>query len=136
MDVEGQIRPGDDFVKVMTAQVSATEVMLMIIGPRWIELLKRRANDAHDFVAIEIKAALEMDKRVIPVLVGGARTPSAVELPEPIKPLERCNAVELRPARFMSDCEGLIFALREQLPPFLAARANAERRARPEPSET
>jgi hypothetical protein len=38
---------------------------------------------------------------------------------EPIKPLERCNAVELRPARFMSDCEGLIFALREQLPLFL-----------------
>jgi hypothetical protein len=44
MDVEGQVRPGDDFVRVMTAKVSATEVMLMIIGPRWIELLKRRAN--------------------------------------------------------------------------------------------
>src|SRR5215470_13185793 len=70
MDVEGHIKPGDDFVDVLNAQVAAADVLLTIIGPRWTELLAARAGDPDDFETIEIKAALEQGKRVIPVLVG------------------------------------------------------------------
>jgi hypothetical protein len=45
MDVEGSIKPGDDFVEVLGAQVGACDVMLAIIGPRWSELLANRLND-------------------------------------------------------------------------------------------
>jgi hypothetical protein len=34
MDFEGSIKPDDDFVKVLTSQVGACDVMLAIIGPR------------------------------------------------------------------------------------------------------
>jgi hypothetical protein len=127
MDVEGHIKPGDDFVAVLNAQVVATDLLLAIIGPRWSELLTARANDPDDFVAIEIKAALENNKRVIPVLVGGAAMPRADALPETIRSLARRNAVGLRPERFKADCQGLIAALKEQL-----AAAVAERAARTE----
>jgi nucleoid-associated protein YgaU len=131
MDVEGHIKPGDDFVAVLNAQVEATDVVLAVIGPRWSELLAARANDPDDFVAIEIKAALGNNKRVIPVLVGGASMPRADLLPEAIKPLARRNAVGLRPERFKADCQGLITALKEQL-----AAAETERTARSEAERT
>jgi hypothetical protein len=35
MDVEGSIKPGDDFVEVLSAQLGACDAMLAIIGPRW-----------------------------------------------------------------------------------------------------
>jgi molybdopterin biosynthesis enzyme MoaB len=97
MDVEGHIRPGDDFVKVLNDHVTAADVLLAVIGPRWTESLAARRNDPDDFVAIEIKAALENNKRVIPVLVGGADMPRADSLPEAIRPLARRDAVGLRP---------------------------------------
>jgi hypothetical protein len=115
MDVEGHIKPGDDFVEVLNRQVAACDVLLVVIGPRWADLLVARAGDRDDFVAIEIKAALEHGKRVIPVLVGGAAMPRAETLPEPIRALARRNAVGLRPERFKADCQGLISALKEQL---------------------
>jgi hypothetical protein len=111
MDVEGHIKPGDDFVEVLNEQVAKSDVLLAVIGPRWAELLTARQGDPDDFVAIEIKAALEQGKCVIPVLVGEARMPRANDLPEPIRPLVRRNAVSVRLERFNTDCQGLVAAL-------------------------
>jgi hypothetical protein len=127
MDVEGHIKPGDDFVEVVNAQVAASDVVLAVIGPRWAELLAVRRDDPDDFLAIEIKAALDQRKRVIPVLVGGASMPRADSLPEAFRPLARRNAVGLRPERFKADCQGLVAALKESL-----AAAEQERAARTE----
>jgi hypothetical protein len=115
MDVEGHIKPGDDFIEVLNEQVAAADVLLAVIGPRWDELLSARTGDPDDFVVVEIKAALDRGKRVIPVLVGGAGMPRADALPEPIRALARRNAVGLRPERFKTDCQGLVSALEEQL---------------------
>lgn len=75
MDVEGCIKPGDDFVAVLGAQVAECDVLLAVIGPRGAELLAARIGDPEDFVVIEIEAALIQGKRVIPVLVNGAGLP-------------------------------------------------------------
>jgi hypothetical protein len=45
MDVEGYIKPGDDFVAVLNAQIIASDVLLAVIGPRWTHLLAAGAND-------------------------------------------------------------------------------------------
>jgi len=127
MDVEGHIKPGDDFVEVLNSQVAQCDVLLAVIGPRWGDLLASREGARDDFVAIEIKAALDQSKRVIPVLVGGSAMPRADSLPEPIQALARRNAVGLRPERFKSDCQGLVTALKEHL-----AGAERERAARTE----
>jgi hypothetical protein len=41
--VEGHIAPGDDFVDVLNRQVSQCDVLL--IGPRWAELMAARVGD-------------------------------------------------------------------------------------------
>jgi hypothetical protein len=115
MDVEGHIRPGDDFAAVLRHQVDQADVVLIVIGPLWQELLAQRTGSAEDFVSIEIKAALESNKRVIPVLVGGARMPAGDGLPADIRPLTYRHAVELRSDRFKADCQILIKALGEML---------------------
>jgi formylglycine-generating enzyme required for sulfatase activity len=130
MDVEGHIKPGDDFVEVLNAQVAAADVLLVVIGPRWADLLAARTGDPDDFVAIEIKAALDQGKRIIPVLVNGASMPRADILPETIRAFARRNAVGLRPERFKADCQGLVAALKESLAAAVkekAARTEADR---------
>jgi TIR domain len=129
MDVEGHIQPGDNFIEVINAQVAACDVFLAVIGPRWSELLTERKGDQEDFVAIEIKAAFDQDKRVIPVLVGGAAMPRADSLLEAIRPLRHQHARELRREHFKADCQSLIVALKGILA--TAAERDARKRLRP-----
>jgi hypothetical protein len=90
-----------------------------------------RSGDEKDFVVIEIKAAIEQGKRVIPVLVGGASLPRPGSLPAEVRPLTERNAVALRPERFKADCQWLTSALRDSL-----AAAEQERAARTEAERT
>src|SRR5262249_25598405 len=80
MDVD-HIPPGVDFVNHLDAQVARCDVFLVVIGPSWLEVSnengERRLDDPGDFVAREITTALARDIRVIPVLVDGARMPTA-----------------------------------------------------------
>ena len=127
MDVEGQIKPGDDFVEVINAQVAAADVVLVVIGPRWTKLLAARTKAGVgeagiDYVVAEIEAALGQKKRVIPVLVGGATMPRADQLPGSIQALVRRNAEGLRPDRFKADCQRLVTELREYLVALKSAR--------------
>lgn len=129
MDVEGHIKPGDDFVVVLKRQVADCDVLLAVIGPRWVQLLAERAGDPEDFVLLELQAAFEQGKRVIPVLVGGAAMPRMDLLPQAIASLARRNAVSLRPERFKSDCHTLISSLSEHIAAAGQARVESERLA-------
>jgi hypothetical protein len=112
MDVEGHIKPGDDFREVLTSWVAASDVFLAVIGPRWADVMLKRAGDPDDFVTIEIQAALDQRKRVIPVLVGGASMPQVGSLPEPIRDLASRQSLDLRPDQFPRDCQGLVAELK------------------------
>ena len=111
MDVD-HIPPGVDFVTHLNNQVAACDVFLAIIGPNWLNVTNekgdRRLDAADDFVAIEIAAALARNIRVIPVLVDGARMPKVGELPKPLKPLVRRQAIDLRHTHFGRDADALI----------------------------
>ena len=78
MDVDS-IEPGLDFAETIEAAVGACDVLLVLIGPNWVEAVdeqgRRRLEDPDDFVALEITAALRRRIRVIPVLVDGAPSP-------------------------------------------------------------
>ena len=137
MDVAGDIRPGDDFVEVLEEQVSACEVMIVVIGPQWLSLTdedgRPRIADPHDFVHIEIATALARKIRVIPVLVDGAGMPKEGALPEPLKALARRQATRLSHDRFGADGQGLVKALQESWagtkPPAAAKRRPGTARA-------
>lgn len=109
------IELGDDFVEVITAAVGSCEVLLALIGDRWLTAAgrdgRRRLEDPADFVRLEIEAALARNVRVIPVLVEGARMPRADELPESLAKLTRRQALELSPSRFDLDTRRLLTVL-------------------------
>src|SRR6266536_793504 len=116
MDVD-HIPPGVDFVNHLNNQVAACEVFIAVIGPNWLDARNEEGNQRlhapDDFVAMEIAAALSRDIRVIPLLVDGARMPKASDLPEPLKPLVRRHAVDLRHDHFGRDADALIEKIRE-----------------------
>src|SRR5215469_5649935 len=98
---------GDDFAEVITTAVESSEVLLALIGNRWLTATgrdgRRRLDDPNDFVRVEIEAALIRDVRVIPVLVEGARMPRADELPASLAKLPFGHALEPGPSRFEFD---------------------------------
>jgi uracil-DNA glycosylase family 4 len=118
MDV-ATIAPGDDFVHAIETAVGSCEVCLVVIGTTWLTVTDasggRRIDQWNDFVRLEVASALEGGKRIIPVLVGGARMPSPAELPEALAGLARRNAHELTHARFAEDVERLAGAIRSSV---------------------
>ena len=79
------IELGDDFVEMITRAVGSCDVLLALIGDRWLTVIdkqgRRRLDDPNDFVRLEIEAALKRNVRIIPILVEGATMPYADELP-------------------------------------------------------
>ena len=82
MDVQGGIRAGLDFAEVIRDRVARCNVLLALIGPSWMQLADARLDDPGDFVRLEIASALDMRKRVIPILVENADMPRTHLLPE------------------------------------------------------
>lgn len=104
--------PGQDFPSAIESHLARADVVLALIGPRWVEARDARGQlrlaQADDFVRRELLAALASGKHVIPVLIGGARMPSAAELPAELAALSRLQAWELRDARFDDDLNALL----------------------------
>ena len=71
------IQLGNDFAEVIAAAVTSCDALLALIGHQWLAA----AAGPNDFVRVEIESALTRGIRVIPVLVDGARMPTAAELP-------------------------------------------------------
>jgi hypothetical protein len=75
MDVD-TLDPGVDFVEAVEEVVGACDVLIAVIGSRWLTSSdrrgRRRLDIAEDLVRLEIATALKRSIRVVPVLVEGA----------------------------------------------------------------
>jgi flagellar biosynthesis GTPase FlhF len=115
MDVAA-IEPGRDFRRIIDQQVASCGVLLAMIGKGWLDAKNekglRRLDDPADFVRLETASALKRDIPVVPVLVHGGRMPRAEDLPDDLKDLAYRNGVELTHARWESDVQLLVKALR------------------------
>jgi hypothetical protein len=111
MDVDA-MEPGLDFAEEIEAAVQSCQILLAVIGKRWLTATDKegrlRLNDPDDLVRLEIEAALSRNTRVIPVLVDGAAMPRRNDLPEPVRSLARRHAHELSHSRFDYDAEQLL----------------------------
>ena len=72
---------GDDFPEAIDRAIRATKVVLVVIGPDWLESINSRARRSQvDFVRREVSIALERqavgEARIFPILVGDAEIPS------------------------------------------------------------
>jgi hypothetical protein len=120
MDVD-TIRPGDDFVQVISDRVAACDTVIAVIGRRWLSSVdshgRRRLDDPNDYVRIEIANALARKVRVIPALVDGAQMPAPEDLPSDLARLSRRNAVEISNTLFRQSMDLLIQSLEESVRP-------------------
>ena len=119
MDLD-TIMGGDNFETVIEEKISQCDVLLAVIGERWLTITgvngSRRLDMADDFVRLEIAKALERGVRVIPVLVGGATMPHQDDLPNDLRPLSFHQAMDLRDAHFHADAEQLMDELNKTVP--------------------
>jgi len=102
MDIQ-DIHPGQNFAASIEDTIATCDCVIAVIGPRWLETVKKRAQSADDFVRHEIGAALKRHVTIVPVLVGGARMPAASDLPPELAELSFLNALEIRDERFDRD---------------------------------
>ena len=113
MDVTN-IEPGRDFREAIEQNVQQCDVLLTVIGKRWLDKSEsggRRIDDSQDYVRLETASALKRKIPVIPVLVQGAGMPAKDELPQDLKNLAFRNGVEISHTKWQSDVEVLISAL-------------------------
>jgi hypothetical protein len=118
MDVDS-IDYGMDFVEVVEKAVSSCEILIAVIGKRWVDIAdkkgQRRLDNPQDLVRVEIATALKRGIRVVPAIVQDAVMPAEDVLPEPLAKLARRNAIEISDSRWKFDVERLIETIEEEL---------------------
>ena len=111
IDIE-KLPPGTIYSQVLREWVAKCDVLLALIGPRWLgaadpQTGTPRLGNPDDFVRLEIREALEQDKAV-PVILDGTKMPEAHELPDDLKKLSRLQAQFIERRTFDTDTKRLI----------------------------
>jgi TIR domain len=95
MDVD-TFKAGIDFREQITDFIRQSDIVLAVIGPRWVRELQQQENKPHDYLRIELELAMNMSVTVIPLLVLGAEVPNTSQLPDSLQQLTYKNALEVR----------------------------------------
>jgi TPR repeat protein len=116
MDVD-RLMPGQRFERELDLALGKCDVLVAVIGARWMALLQEyAAQGRRDYVQEEIAAALQRDIVVVPVLVGREASmpalPPQQELPENMRDLLAFQKVNVAHESFRRDTDDLIAALK------------------------
>ncbi len=117
---------GDDFAAAIRRAIGTSVVVLVVIGPDWLNARsadgQRRLDDPTDFVRQEIEWALADSVPIIPLLVEGTMMPADTDVPVSLAEFTRCQAIEISETRWQYDVDRLInilqarFAIESDLP--------------------
>ncbi|HKY23400.1 MAG TPA: toll/interleukin-1 receptor domain-containing protein, partial [Vicinamibacterales bacterium] len=103
------IEAGTIFPERLREAVESCRVLLALIAPGWLETKApgggRRLDSEDDFVRQEIASALQLGRKVIPVLFDDTPMPQAAQLPEPLRGLAARDALSLRGKNFEYDVQ-------------------------------
>lgn len=115
MDVD-RLLAGQRFDRELDKALSQCDVLIAVIGPRWMESLSEHARGGErDFVHDEIAAALKRDIVVIPVLIGREGhmppLPRKDGLPEDIRALVLYQKHDIAHESFNRDADHLTAAI-------------------------
>ena len=92
IDIE-TIAGGEDFRVRLEAALKKCQVLLALIGPRWME--DKRLHNPDDFVRLEIEQALRQQLPLMPLLIDGANMPRVDDLPSSIASLTHQHALPI-----------------------------------------
>jgi hypothetical protein len=122
------ISPEEDFSEAFGRNFAPGDVVIVLIGRRWLTAADNGLDKPDDLVRVAIETALGKDVRVIPTLVHGAVMPSRDALPESLRALTRRNAAVLGDLSWRGDVEALIGAASAPEPQAGASPAPRRRR--------
>ncbi|ONH58915.1 hypothetical protein CcI49_19550 [Frankia sp. CcI49] len=98
------LRAGESYPPVLRRQAVACPVMLVCIGPGWLEAgapeAGRRLDSPDDWVRLEITLSLHAGNHVVPLLIGNhdeVRIPTEDQIPEDLRDLIDRQAHRLAP---------------------------------------
>jgi hypothetical protein len=124
MDIDN-IPIGTDFRTHIQAELRKTDVLIVVIGSRWLGTDAAgavRMSQESDPVRAEVEAAVARDLPMIPVLVDGAKMPDAAALPASFGKFAFLNAAEVATGRdFHPHLDRLIAAIDKTFPGGAAA---------------
>lgn len=114
IDVD-EIKLGENFEKRIEEEISRCDAFLIMIGDDWLSLMGRdgrpRIFDDRDWVHLEVRAALDRDVPVIPVLVEDTMMPRPDQLPAEIRALASRQGAEMRESSWRQDYDRLATGL-------------------------
>lgn len=76
-------------------------MFVAVIGEKWLDLLHERAKreleegEGPDVLVQEIRAALDLEKEIFPLIVDGATLPNRKDLPDAIRGLPSVNEIQV-----------------------------------------
>ena len=106
------LSPGHVFDHVIADALTQSDVLLPVIGPKWMnQLSARMAAGSPDLLREEIATALKRNLIIIPVLVESAPLPAADSLPANIRKLVAHEAAEVRFRHIDRDVETITAAI-------------------------
>lgn len=110
------IRGGDEWPNKIESALTNASVVLPVVGPKWLFLQdekngKRRIDGNDDWVRRELEYALNAARPIVPVLVYGAKVPTAEDLPQSITRLPFTQGVTLSDK---SDVDKVVRLLKER----------------------
>src|SRR5262249_12463972 len=109
--IDVDMRAGATFPLVLGKRLAECKVMLVLIGPGWLDTRdrsgRRRLDDPDDWVRVEVSQGLRSNVTVIPVLLGGAEMPRKGELPQELHGLVDRQAMRVSTTAFRNDMVAL-----------------------------
>lgn len=120
------IPSGVEFAEALLSAVRDASVLLMVVGPGWLEARDehgRRLDDPQDWVRREILTAFESGVTVVPVLVGGAPTLDPARIPEPLAALAGLQYEVVHPRNDTADLAKLADRLHHAVPALRRTKA-------------
>jgi hypothetical protein len=120
------IAPGSDFRAVLLRQAQDCEIMLVLIGSRWLDASddegRRLLGLDGDWVRTEIAASIAAGNRVVPVLLGeSTMLPHSSDLPPDIAVMGRLQFLRVPETHLDAELDKLLAALGGMLPDLAAA---------------
>jgi TIR domain len=114
------IPPGRDFEQELLRRVRGCEVILVLVGHRWLTAQHsaggRAIDHEDDWVRREIAEAFACGSRAVPILVNDTPRLTSASVPADIEPLTRCQHLRLRHDNIESDLARIIDQLVEHVP--------------------